>query len=129
MRQVQENDFCHLLLLPGAGHYKSMTDSYTLVPDLLEEVSIPENGILSRTLQNDEKSKVVAFGFAEGQELSAHTAPMPAVLYVAKGEARLRLGDDETTARAGTLVHMPPRLEHGILAQTPVVMFLILLKQ
>lgn len=106
-----------------------MTEPYTLVPNLLEEVSIPENGILSRTLQNDQKSKVVAFGFAAGQELSAHTAPMPAILYVAQGEAKLKLGNDETTAQAGTLVHMPPQLEHGILAQTPVVMLLILLKQ
>ena len=106
-----------------------MTEPYTLVPNLLEEVSIPENGILSRTLQNDQKSKVVAFGFAAGQELSAHTAPMPAILYVVQGEAKLRLGDDETTAQAGTFVHMPPKLEHGILAQTPVVILLILLKQ
>ncbi len=106
-----------------------MTDKYTLIEDLLEEVTIPEDGILSRTLQNDEKSKVVAFGFAAGQELSAHTAPMPALLYVVKGEAKLRLGEDVTTARAGTMVHMPPQLEHGIHAETPVVMLLVLLKQ
>ncbi len=106
-----------------------MTNSYTFIKDLQEEVSIPENGILSRTLQNDQQSKIVAFGFAEGQELSAHTAPMPAILYVAKGEAKLRLGDDETEAKAGTLVHMPPKLEHGILAKSPLVLLLILLKQ
>lgn len=101
---------------------------YVLIEDILQEVTIPENGILSRTLQDDDRSKVVAFGFAPGQELSAHTAPMPAVLYFVQGEATLRLGSDEQEARAGTLVHMPPLLEHGIKAKTPVVMLLVLLK-
>jgi len=106
-----------------------MADNYTLVPNLLDEIEVPENGILSRTLQNDAKSKIVAFGFAPAQELSAHTAPMPAVLYFAKGEAELRLGDDELEVAAGAIVHMPPNLEHGIKAKTPLVLFLVLIKQ
>ena len=106
-----------------------MTGNYTLVSDLTKEVTIPENGILSRTLHNDEHSKVIVFGFAAGQELSAHTAPMAAMIYFVRGEATLKLGADTTEAQAGTLVHMPPLLEHGILAKTPVVMLLIMLKK
>lgn len=106
-----------------------MEKPYTFVANLSEEVTIPENGILSRTLQNDERSKVIAFGFAAGQELSAHTAPMPAILYVAQGKARLKLGDDQMEATAGTLVHMEAKLEHGIHAVTPTVLLLVLLKQ
>ena len=64
-----------------------MDQSYTFVQDLCTEVAVPENGILSRTLQDDNHTKIVAFGFAPGQELSAHTAPMPAVLYFVKGGA------------------------------------------
>ena len=64
-----------------------MTDSYTLIPDLLEKARVPENGILSQTLQSDERTKVILFGFAPGQELSAHTAPFPATLMFLKGEA------------------------------------------
>jgi hypothetical protein len=41
----------------------------------------------------------------------------------------LKLGSDTHPAQAGTLVHMPPLLEHGILAKTPVIMVLIMLKQ
>lgn len=102
---------------------------YTLIGDVLKEVTIPENGILSRTLQNDDRSKVIVFGFAAGQELSAHTAPVPAILYFVQGEATVKLGSDTHEAQAGTLVHMPPLMEHGILAKTPVVMALIMLKQ
>ena len=106
-----------------------MSTEYTFVADVVKEVTIPENGILSRTLHSDERSKLLLFGFAPGQELSAHTAPMPAILYIAQGEATLRLGGDVREAGAGTLVHMPPLLEHGIQAKTEVVMVLVLLKQ
>jgi quercetin dioxygenase-like cupin family protein len=105
-----------------------MQDGYTFVPDLMSEVTIPENGILSRTLHNDDRLKVLVFGFAAGQELSAHTAPMPALLYFAQGEAMLTLGGDTRQARPGTLVHLAPLVEHGIRATTPVVMLLVLVK-
>ena len=102
---------------------------YTFLQSLQAEVPVPENGILSRTVYNDDALKVVAFGFSVGQELSAHTAPMAAVLYFVSGEAELTLGTDKQTAQAGTLVHMPPKLPHGVLAKTPVVMMLLMLKQ
>ncbi len=102
--------------------------TYTFIPDLAGEVKTPENGILSRTLHNDDRLKVVIFGFAPGQELSAHTAPMPAVIHILEGEAALTLGDDQRDAKAGAMVHMPPDLRHGIVARTPVVMVLYLLK-
>ncbi|MCX6625048.1 MAG: cupin domain-containing protein [Acidobacteria bacterium] len=108
-----------------------MTDdkAYTFVADALAEVPVPENGILSRTIFNDDRIKVVFFGFAAGQELSAHTAPMPATLYFAKGKARVRLGQDWMEAGAGTFVHMPAKLEHAIQTTEPTVMLLTLLKQ
>jgi quercetin dioxygenase-like cupin family protein len=106
-----------------------MNEPYTFIADLNAEVQIPVNGILSRTLYNDDRLKVVLFGFAEGQELSAHTAPMPAVIQIVKGEARLTLGDRTMDAGPGSFAHMPPRLEHALFAKTPVVMLLMMLKQ
>ncbi len=106
-----------------------MSAAYTLYRDLAAEAPVPENGILSRTLFNDDSIKVVLFGFASGQELSAHTAPMAASLQFVSGEARLTLGGDVTEAKEGAWVYMPPKLEHGILAVTPVVMLLTMYKQ
>src|SRR4051812_5887198 len=102
---------------------------YSMINDLRAEVQIPENGILSRTMFSDDAVKIVLFGFAAGQELSAHTAPMAAILEFLEGEAELTLGEDKQTAKAGTLVHMKPKLPHGIVARTPVVMLLTMLKQ
>ena len=102
---------------------------YTLLENIEAEVAIPENGILSRTLFSDEALKVVAFVFSAGQELSAHTAPMAAMLYFVKGEAELTLGAEKKHVRAGAFVHMSPQTPHGILARTPVVMLLLMMKQ
>jgi quercetin dioxygenase-like cupin family protein len=105
-----------------------MSEKYVFLEDLRDHSPLPENGILSRTLQSDEVSKTIQFCFAPGQELSAHTAPFPAILYFAKGEADLNLGGEMHAAHEGTLVHMPPKLEHGIKAKSEVVMLLVMIK-
>lgn len=105
-----------------------MSEKYLFVDDLRQHTTVPERGILSMTLQTDERSKIIQFVFAPGQELSAHTAPFPAILYIAKGEADLTLGEDAKEATEGTLVHMPAQLPHSIKAKTEVVMLLIMLK-
>jgi len=105
-----------------------MTTTYTHFSDLAKEVQPPDKGILSRTLFSDDRLKVVLFSFAEGEELSEHTASMPAILHFLQGEALLTLGDDTLEAKLGTWVHMPKGLRHSIQAKTPVVMLLLLLK-
>jgi quercetin dioxygenase-like cupin family protein len=105
-----------------------MPDNYICVRDLREQARTPENGILSQTLHNDERAKVVLFGFSAGQELSAHTAPFPAMLTFLKGEATVKLGSDEQPLGEGSFVYMAPYLEHGIKARTDVVMLLVMIK-
>jgi quercetin dioxygenase-like cupin family protein len=102
--------------------------SYTFIADLLNEIQVPEKGILSHTLYNDDGLKIVFFGFAPGQELTAHTAPMPATIQFLQGEAELTLGGDKREVKAGALIHMQPQLTHGIVARTPVLMLLYLHK-
>ena len=103
-------------------------DSYVYARDLRVQAKVPENGILSQTLHSDERSKVILFGFAAGQELSAHTAPYPATLWFLKADALLKLGGEEQEAGEGSFVYMPPYLEHGIKARSEVVMVLTMIK-
>jgi quercetin dioxygenase-like cupin family protein len=105
-----------------------MTQPYVHFLDLAKEVQPPDKGILSRTMFNDDRLKAVLFGFALGEELSEHTASMPAVLHFLQGEAKLTLGDDTMEARPGTWVQMAKGTRHSIVAKTPVVMLLLLLK-
>jgi quercetin dioxygenase-like cupin family protein len=106
-----------------------MDNNYVYVRELQEQARVPANGILSQTIHDDGKTKVVLFGFAAGQELSAHTAPFPATLTFLKGEAGLKLGADAQEAVAGTFVFMAPYLEHGIKAKTDVVMLLTMMRK
>lgn len=105
-----------------------MTTPFTHFADLARETQPPDKGILSRTLFNDDRLKVVLFGFAQGEELSEHTASMPAVLHFLQGEASLTLDDNPLEAAPGTWVHMPKGMRHSIQAKTPVVMLLLLMK-
>ena len=102
-------------------------NAYTHILDLVQEAKPPADGILSRTVFQDERIKAVVFGFGQGQELSEHTASKPAMLFFVQGEATVGLGDDVQSAQAGTWVHMPAGLKHSIQAKTPVVMLLVLL--
>lgn len=100
----------------------------TSFEDLSRQVEIPVDGTISRTLYQDDRLKVVLFGFAEGQELSEHTAAVPAVLQFLEGTANVTLGEDRLEAAPGTWVHMPARLPHSITARTPTKMLLLLLR-
>jgi quercetin dioxygenase-like cupin family protein len=102
---------------------------YKYLGNLIDEMTeIPGDSIVSKTIYQDDSLKAILFGFAEGQELSEHTASMPAVIQIISGECRLTLGSDVKEAQAGTWVHMEARLPHSLYAKSPVVMLLLLLK-
>lgn len=102
--------------------YAYIASVYESLPD------IPQDSILSRTLYADDDVKVVLFGFATGQELSEHTASMPATIIILRGDADLTLGGDKMSACAGTVVHMTANLPHSVYAKTPVVMLLLMIR-
>ena len=106
-----------------------MSDLYTLFPDLAALApEVPADAILSRTYYKDDRLSAMVFSFAPGQELSEHTSAFPAVLHFLSGRARLTLGDVATTVEAGAWVHMTSRLPHSVVAETPVVMLLLMLR-
>jgi quercetin dioxygenase-like cupin family protein len=106
-----------------------MDTPYSHFENLAAEIpEISPDSIVSRTLYDDDQHKAILFGFAAGQELSEHTASHTALIYFVQGKAKLTLGEDESRAVPGTWVRMAPRLPHSVLAETELVMLLILLK-
>ena len=102
---------------------------YAFFANLQREFALPEKGIMSRVLHKDDKVNVTLFGFSSGQELSAHSAPTPAVLYFLEGEAEVQLGGDKVQTQPGSFIYMPPMLPHGISAKTALRMLLIQMKE
>ena len=100
----------------------------TKILDLADETKFAANGIVSRTLLNTAYSRVVLFGFAEGQELSEHTSTQHALIQILSGECEFSLDGKWHTLKAGALLHMPPNLRHAVVARKPFSMLLILIK-
>lgn len=102
--------------------------TYTLIPNLVEAQAVPPEGILSRAIYKDETLKAVLFALDAGQELSEHTAAQPAVVQIVKGRARLTLDGAAHEVGPGAWVRLPARLRHGLRAETPLIMLLLLLR-
>jgi len=101
--------------------------NYVAIENLLNELEIPKDGTLSRTLHRDDRVKIVLFGFASGQELSQHTASVPAIIEILSGEARVTLDGEEKELSRGSWVFMEANLPHAIYAKSDVVMLLTML--
>jgi quercetin dioxygenase-like cupin family protein len=100
-----------------------------VVHDLLEPVSTPADGIVSRTIHVDDDVRVVLFSFAAGQQLTDHTAAMPVTLQVVAGESRIGVGDTLIDGRPGTWLHLPAGTPHSVSATTPLTLLLTLVKR
>jgi quercetin dioxygenase-like cupin family protein len=102
--------------------------SFNHIANLNDPAIIPADGILSRTVHDDDQVRVVLFAFSKSEELSEHTAAMPAIIQILHGEADLTLGAESFQAQPGTWIHMPASLPHSVSARTPLLMLLSLLK-
>ena len=89
---------------------------------------LPREGILSKTLYEEDAVKVVAFGFAAGEGLSEHTATVPAVLQVVSGEGTITVGERRVAAREGTWIYLPAHCPHAVEAASPLRLLLVLLR-
>lgn len=105
-----------------------MNGEYTFLPDLLVEAAEQTAGILSRKLHDGDGVKAVLFSFAPGEELSEHTASVPASILTLKGTARWRIGENELTCGPGSWLHLAAGTPHSVEAREPMVMLLLLLK-
>jgi quercetin dioxygenase-like cupin family protein len=107
-----------------------MSLPYQFIDDLGAQIpDLQPDSIISRTIFADDRVKVILFAFATGQELSEHTASVPAMIHILEGEARLSLGKDSFEAHPGTFAHMQAQLPHSIYARTPTKMLLIMLQK
>jgi quercetin dioxygenase-like cupin family protein len=79
-------------------------------------------------LLENERLKWISFQFAEGQELSKHTASMPAIIHITVGSFDYIIGDEPSTLHAGTLIYMEPNTPHSLKATCPASFHLMLLK-
>ena len=98
------------------------------IVSLADQTKFAPNGIVSRTLLRTATSRVVLFGFAEGQELTEHTSTQHAAVQILSGECVFSLAGKPHPVKAGDFIYMPPNLPHAVRATTQFSMLLTLSK-
>lgn len=105
-----------------------MADPRYQIRQIADVLHAPDSGKQSIVLADDAHARILLFAFAAGEGLAEHVASMPAILQIIQGEAALKFGDEPVDGKPGTWVRMDVRTPHSILAKTPLVMLLTLLK-
>ena len=106
-----------------------MDSPYFFIEDISGQIpDVQPDSIVSRSFFSNDQVRAFLFAFAPGQELSEHTASVPAMIHILEGDARLTLGPDSFEVGPGAWAHMQAQLPHSVYAKTPVKMLLLMMK-
>ena len=95
---------------------------------LADLVGYQDDAIVSKTLVKGETGSVSVFAFDRGQELSEHTVPFDALVYVFDGEAEIRISEAAQRVRSGEAIVMPANQPHAVRAVQRFKMMLSMVK-
>jgi len=96
--------------------------------DLSSLAQFAQGGIVSKSFLETDRVKLVLFCMEAGQQLSEHTAGMPAVIQVLQGQAAVTLGGQAYQAAPGWLLYLPAGTVHAVDAREDLVFLLTLLR-
>lgn len=98
------------------------------VGDLNELVQFADRGIVSKTLVDCPKAKLVLFGMRTGQSISGHSAGSPATIHILSGTGTVQLGDTEYEGKVGSIYYLPAGLYHALRSTDDLVFLLDLFR-
>ena len=99
-----------------------------IVADLKTMTEVADQGIVSRSIVENEHHKLIHFTLAPGQELSEHTASVPAVIQILEGEGTVTLAGVRHEAGPGKLFYMPAELKHAVQARGELAFLLTMFR-
>ena len=105
-----------------------MEPAQPIVADLEAMAQVADQGIVSKSIVENEHHKIIHFTFAPGQELSEHTASVPAVIHILRGRGTVVLDGVEYEAGPGKLYYMPADLKHAVRAREELVFLLTMFR-
>jgi quercetin dioxygenase-like cupin family protein len=96
--------------------------------NLTDQVQFADRGIVSKTLVDCDKAKIVLFAMKTGQALSPHAAGTPATIHVLQGAGKIMLDGTFYEGTAGSLYYMPAGLLHSVESTDDLVFLLNLFR-
>jgi len=91
-------------------------------------VDYQEAAVVSRTLLKGPAGTVTAFALDAGQELSEHTAPFDALIFLLDGAAEVRISGVPHHLTVGDILLLPANAPHVVKATARFKMILIMLR-
>lgn len=98
------------------------------IDDLRALVEIPTDGTLSKVVHSGDGIRLVVFAFDRGQELTEHTAAVPASLQVLTGRLAVTVGELHHELVPGGFVHLPAHAPHAVEALEPTVLLITMIR-
>ena len=95
---------------------------------LKDLVTYQEGSIVSRTIINKKTGTVTSFAFNAGQEVSEHTTPFDALVYLYDGKAEITISGKTLNIEDGEIIIMPADHPHALKAVKKFKMILTMIK-
>lgn len=98
------------------------------VLDMARLVDYQAGSVVSRAVIQKKAGTVTLFAFDEGQELSEHTAPFDALVYILDGQAEIFISGNANLLNKGEMIIMPADVPHALKAVKPFKMMLVMIR-
>jgi quercetin dioxygenase-like cupin family protein len=91
-------------------------------------VAYQPGSIVSRRIIHRETGNITLFAFDQGQELTEHTSPFNALLYIVDGEAEISIARSPRGVKTGEIILLPATIPHAVKAIRPFKMLLMMIR-
>ncbi len=92
-------------------------------------VNYQPGSIVSRTLIDKDSGSITLFAFDKHQQLSEHTTPFDALVYVLDGETDIRISNTSYHVNQGEMIIMPANKPHAVKAREKCKMLLVMIQE
>lgn len=86
------------------------------VLSLVDQISVQQGQIVSKTLAQNEAVSITLFAFSKGEEISTHESTGDAMIHVLEGIGKFTVGGKEHICKAGEALVMPAQIPHAVYA-------------
>ncbi|MFC1852044.1 cupin domain-containing protein [candidate division CSSED10-310 bacterium] len=105
-----------------------MAPETATVQTLNDMVEYQADAAVSKTLVKQKTGSVTLFAFDQGQDLSEHTAPFDALVYIFDGEAEIFIAGETFQVKQGEMIIMPAHKPHALKAVKKFKMMLTMIR-
>jgi quercetin dioxygenase-like cupin family protein len=99
------------------------------VTGVVEDLPITSSATTSRTLIDNDATRVVIFAFDAGEELTEHTASRPVVVQLLDGAVRFQVAGRDAELYPGDCVYLAAGDPHALQALEPSRLSLVFIQQ